>query len=90
MSLEAQAATLGIPLHIQIDNDTRYSDCVAHAANLVSIEGRNAVYKGECGVGHQYENEFTIEELRNMARIENGSIVYGTGKTPELPSLGEF
>lgn len=89
-SMEAQAKTLGIPTHIIIDDVTRYSDCDAHAANLVSIEGKIAVYKGECNMGHNYESRMEIHELQKMAHIENGEIVYGSKKDFEMPSLENF
>lgn len=89
-TLEARANTLGIPTHIVIDDKLRYQECAAHAANLVSIEGKNAIYQGECGVGHHYDMEFTFEELRRMMHIENGEIVYGNAKAFEGGELEEM
>lgn len=89
-SLETQAAHLGIPLQMKIDDDTRYSYCSAHMATLASIEGKNAIYKGECNNGHIYEAEFEIEELQRMAHIENGEIVFGDKKGYEADKLEEY
>lgn len=89
-SLESQAASLGIPLHIVIDDRMRYSSCDAHAANLASIEGTQAIYQGECAMGHHYDMEFEIEELKKMAHIENGELVFGDKKGFVSDGLEEF
>ena len=90
-SLEAQARQLGIPMMLDVDDGLRFTDCVAHEATLVSIEGDHAIYQGVCPVGHHYEQRFEIAELQKMAHIENGEIVYG-GETKEMkaPPLQEF
>lgn len=90
MSLEAQAAQLGIPMSITVTDKLRYSYCDAHQANLASIEGKQAVYKGECANGHNYEMEYEIEELQRMARIENGELVFGDGKGYQATDLEEY
>lgn len=89
-TLEAKAAMLGIPMQLNVDDKLRYSYCDAHMANLVSIEGKNAVYKGECANGHQYEMEYEIEELKRMAQIVNGEIVFGGQKGYQADSLEEY
>lgn len=89
-SLEAQAASLGIPMQMTVDDGLRYSYCDAHVANLASIEGKIAIYRGECGNRHEYEQRFEVEELQRMARIENGEIVVGNGKAFKAEELEEF
>jgi hypothetical protein len=89
-ALEAQANELGIPMQMQIDNNIRQAGCDAHMANLASIEGTTALYKGECANRHVYEARFQIEELKKMARIENGEIVIGGQKGYQAEELGEY
>lgn len=89
-SLEAQANSLGIPMQIAVDDGLRYSDCDAHMANLVSIEGKLAVYKGECMMGHNYEMRREIEELRRSAQIIGGELVFGSEKGFVAGELEDF
>jgi hypothetical protein len=89
-TLESQANLFGIPMQITIDNDLRYSDCDAHMATLTSIEGKHAIYKGECMMGHNYEMSYEIEELKKMAHIENGEIVFGDKKDFVAGDLEEY
>lgn len=90
VSLEAQAAKLGIPMKVKVDDGLRYSYCDAHMATLISIEGTHAVYKGVCANRHKYSLRMKIEELQNMARIEGGEVVYGAGKGFKAEELEEF
>ena len=90
MSIEAQAAELGIPMEVKIDDLTRYDTCDAHMATLVSIEGTRALYKGQCVNQHVYEQTFEIAELQQMARIEGDEIVYGSGKAFKANGLEEY
>lgn len=80
MSLEAQAASLGIPMKMIVNDDLRYSYCDAFEATLASIEGQKAFYKGVCVNGHRYEMDFLIDELKEKASIVNGEIVFGEDK----------
>ena len=89
-SLEAQAAALGIPMRITVNDDLRYVDCDAHSAMLVAVHGTEATYQGECNVGHHYEMRFQVDELKKMAHIENGEIVYGSAKSFVADGLEEF
>jgi hypothetical protein len=94
MSLESQATELGIPMQIRIDDKTRYSYCDAHMANLASIEGKHAIYKGECANGHVYEVRRLIAELQQevvrSAQIINGEVVVGDGKSFAATDLEEY
>lgn len=89
-TLEAQANSLGIPMHIAIDDNLRYTTCDAHMANLVSIEGKHAVYKGECVNQHVYETRFEIQELQRRAQIVNGELSFGSGKSFQAQPLEEY
>lgn len=89
-SLEARAASMGIPMQMEINDGIRYSYCDAHMANLISIEGKMAEYAGECANGHKYDVRLNIEDIKRSARIENGEIMYGPKKDFEAPSLEEF
>lgn len=91
LGLEAQANSLGIPMHIVVDDSLRYSYCSAHAANLVSIEGTQAIYKGECANGHEYDMEFEIEELRRMMTLnKDGTISIGNDRGFVSEGLQEY
>lgn len=79
-SLEAMAAREGIPMKMLVDDGLRYSYCSAHMADLVSIEGTQAVYRGECANRHQYEMRRELDEIRQMAQIVNGELAYGNDK----------
>lgn len=90
MSLEAQARELGIPMRLDVNDELRYSYCDAHMATLVSIEGKHAIYKGQCTLQHEYEQRFEITELQAMARIENDEIVIGQSKGFVADALDEY
>lgn len=89
-SLEATAKGLGIPMQIEITDGIRYRSCDAHMASLVSIEGTNAIYRGQCSNRHQYEMRYNIAELKNMTHIENGEIVFGSEKGHKFDGLEDF
>lgn len=93
-SLEAQAAELGIPMQIQIDDETRYSYCDAHMATLASLEGKHAIYKGECANGHTYEVKRLVAELqaevKRTMQIINGEVVIGDDAGFSSPGLEEY
>lgn len=88
--LEAQAGALGIPMQIRIDDNLRYNFCDARVADLASIEGETAVYKGECSCRHHYEIRYEIEELRKMVQIVNGQLVVGQNKSFKAGQLEEY
>lgn len=81
-------------MQIKIDDDIRYNDCVAHMANLASIEGKHAIYKGECAVGHIYEVRRLISELQQemlqSVQIINGQISVGKDEGFSSPGLAEY
>jgi hypothetical protein len=89
-SLQAQASSLGIPMTIPIDDGLRYEECDAHLATLKSIEGTKAVYQGQCNMGHNYMQDFEIEELQQMVHVENGELVYGVDKGYQAQNLEEM
>lgn len=89
-SLEAQARELGIPMKVAITDDIRYSDCDAHMADLVAIEGTEAVYRGECDFRHEYQQRFEIEELQQSLQIIGGQIAIGSGKGYKATGLEEY
>lgn len=94
MTLEAEARSLGIPMQIHVDDETRYSWCSAHMANLTGIEGKHAIYKGECANGHLYEVRRLISELqqemKNSVQIINGGVVVGKDEGFSSPGLAEY
>lgn len=90
MSLAAQAAALGIPMKMIVDDGLRYSYCDAHEATLMSIEGDKALYQGTCNAGHHYEMAYEITELQKGVSIVNGELVYGKSKDFKAPSLEEY
>lgn len=94
MSLESRARSLGIPMKMVIDDGLRYQECNAHAATLTSIEGKHAIYKGECGVGHTYEQKFLIADLKASAgqkySIVNGKLTIGKDKIYKAKNLEEY
>lgn len=89
-TLEAQAAALGIPMKMMVNDDLRYSYCDAFEATLASIEGQKAIYQGVCANGHHYEMDFLIDELKEKASIVNGEIVFGHDKGFKAQDLEEY
>lgn len=79
-TLEQVATREGISMKMLVDDGLRYSYCDAHMADLVSIEGTQAVYRGECSNRHQYEMRREIDEIRQNAHIQGGQMVYGDDK----------
>lgn len=64
IGLRAKAGRLGIPLKIAITDDIRYDYCDARIADLTSIEGKHALYTGECSCGHNYQLKRLIADLQ--------------------------
>lgn len=89
-TLEEKANQLGIPMQVQIDDAVRYPECVAHLASLASIEGKFAVYKGECNMRHVYQMRYEIEELQQRAQIVNGELSFGGAKSFQAQPLEEY
>lgn len=95
MSLEAQAAELGIPMQIVVDDDTRYSYCSAHTATLTSLEGKHAYYSGECDNRHVYHVKRLVSELQSEYKKKlqvgaNGKLVWGMDEGFKAGELEEF
>lgn len=94
MSLEAEAKSLGIPMKIKVDNQLRYSYCDAHMATLVSIEGKHALYKGQCINRHTYEVRRLVSELQQemlqSVQIINGQVTLGKDEGFSSPGLAEY
>lgn len=89
-SLEALAKQYGIPMEVEINDDTRQKDCDAHMATLVSIEGKQAIYEGECTVGHHYEFVHELTEAQQAIQIVNGELSLGADKGYEATNLQEY
>jgi hypothetical protein len=95
MSLESQARELGIPMRIVIDDETRQDGCDAHAATLVSLDGKHATYQGVCNMGHHYKMKRLVTELQDeyMKSFEvdvHGEISMGYGESEDASSLREY
>lgn len=89
-NLEEEASKLGIPMKMVVDDGLRYSYCDAHEATLVSIEGKHAVYKGQCANQHKYEQRFLISEIQQGLHILGGELVIGDGKSFDGGELEEY
>lgn len=94
MSLESEAASLGIPMKIVVDDKLRYSYCDAHEAVLVSLEGKHAIYKGQCANGHRYEVKRLVSELQaefsQKLQFINGRLSLGREEGFKAGDLEEF
>lgn len=95
MSLEAEAARLGIPMTIQVDDELRYSDCDAHMATLTGIEGKHAQYQGECNMGHIYDVKRLVSELQSEYKKKlmigaEGKLVFGLDEGFKAGDLQEY
>jgi hypothetical protein len=95
-TLESEAAELGIPMQIVIDDETRQEDCDAHAATLVSIDGgKHATYQGQCNMGHHYKVRRLVSELqaeykKKVTYDVHGEVQYGLGEDFDGGNLEEY
>lgn len=93
-NLSAQAKAAGIATKIPITANIRHPDCEASYAELISIEGNDAIYQGICCVGHRYDIRVQINKVKEKNKqniqINSNGLRIGSGEHFEATDLEEY
>jgi hypothetical protein len=95
-NLAVLAESLGVPAYIPITPDIQHANCDAEEAELVCVEGENAVYRGRCANGHRYEIRVKIKQQQKEAKrkkqisVVNGELAVGDDEGFEATELEEY
>lgn len=92
------AEQYGLPATIPINDAKRQAGCKARSAELASIEGDYAIYRGVCDMKHAYTERVLIKKIKEKVKevkteevvIENGEIKLGAGNSYQATELEEL
>lgn len=87
-----QAAKLGIAYKIPITAAIRQVGCDAVYAEFAGVQGKHALYLGECSCRHRYEIKVLLKkaQAQQQLTIQNGDIGVGKSRGFQLKDLGEY
>lgn len=87
------AQKLGIAEKIPITSAIRQPGCDAQYAELAGVQGKHALYVGECACRHRYEIKVLIKKAQSMHQLSigrDGGLSIGAGKGHKIGELDEY
>lgn len=89
----ALASKLGVASVIPITDAIRQPDCSASFAELAGVQGKHAIYVGECACRHRYEIKVLLKKAQEEYKLSlgrDGGIGIGSGKGHKIGELGDY